>query len=263
MGTRLEKLGEWLSHPLNLLLGLFGTIASILSVVFYLQSIETRELTFLIHPVKTTVVKAGRASRLKVSLGEREITNDISAVQIAFWNAGKRPIRRNEILEPIIIGLGTNHAVLEVALRKVTRQLTHVALDQGRLANGEVGISWDILEKLDGGVVQIVYAGDTSVPIQINGVVEGQSQIPLRVLDARITTPEEQYSSRSSGNKISICLVAVLMLNFSAMIYLQRTEHTAFPRFSKAFGFLALLLLATAFLVLFRNVRQHILPFEF
>jgi len=66
MGTRLEKLGQWLSHPLTLLLGLFGTVASILSVVFYFQSIEDRELTFLVHPVRSTVVKAGQASRLNL-----------------------------------------------------------------------------------------------------------------------------------------------------------------------------------------------------
>ena len=162
-----------------------------------MQSIENRELTFLVNPVRTTVVKAGQASRLKVSLEGRDLTNDITALQIAFWNAGRRPIRRSEILEPIVLSTGNDHPILEATLRKSSRQVTHIALGGTRVEHGDLGVSWDILESADGGVLQLIYEGDASVPLQIRGIVEGQRSILVRTPPQRIPTAERGDASTS------------------------------------------------------------------
>ncbi|MGD0251787.1 MAG: hypothetical protein ABSC01_03715 [Verrucomicrobiota bacterium] len=224
MSGGMEKLKQWLSHPLNLLLSAIASFASILSVFLYFHSIESRDLTFLVNPVKTAVVKSGEASRLKVSHDGQEIGGDITAVQIAFWNAGTLPIKKDEILEPIIISLGTNHAILESTLRKTTRQLTHISLDESQLTNGEVRISWDILEYLDGGVLQLIYAGDTSVSIQIHGTIEGQGPVQLRVFHGKISTPEEQYVERTKVDKTVLWLGSLVLLFSSVGFFLARKD---------------------------------------
>ena len=203
---------EWVSHPLNLLLGLLASFASILSVFLYFHSIEVRELTFLVHPFRTTVVKSGQASRLKASFDGKEITNDVTAVQITFWNAGKRAIRRSEILEPITVMTGADHPVLEATLRKSTRQVTHISLTGSQLDKGEVEISWDILENLDGGVLQLIYAGDAAVPISLQATVEGQGSIRLRAPPREVSmSPEERYANRVKINKVQVCLGIVML----------------------------------------------------
>ena len=224
MGARMEKLRQWLSHPLTLLLGLVGTVASILSVVFYLQSMENRELTFLVNPVRTTVVKAGQTSRLKVSIEGRDLTNDITALQVAFWNAGKRPIRRGEILEPIVLSTGSGHPILEATLRKSSRQVTHIALGAAHVENGDLGVSWDILESADGGVLQLIYEGDPSVPLQIQGIVEGQRSIRVRTPPQKIPTSERSGPS-VSRLKLSICLLGGVILANVLLLVLDKEQR--------------------------------------
>jgi hypothetical protein len=194
MNAPLKKLGDWLSHPINLLIGFVGALASILGIYFYFQSIEKRELNFYVHPVKATVVKTGQASKLTVSVAGNVVTNDITAVQIAFWNAGKRPIKKGEILEPIVISCGAGHPILEVSLKKVTRPLTHVVLETTNLENGEVGVSWDILEQSDGGILQVVYSGEPSTPFGVRGTVEGQGAAPPRVSAEILDQPAERFA---------------------------------------------------------------------
>ena len=50
-------------------------------------------------------------------------------------------------------------------------------VDEAHLSDGEVPITWKILEKNDGGVIQIIYAGGTQVQIAGSGVIEGQAFI--------------------------------------------------------------------------------------
>lgn len=225
----MDKLREWVSHPLNLLLGLLASFASILSVFLYFHSIETRELTFLVRPFRATVVKSGQASRLKASFDGKEITNDVTAAQITFWNAGKRAIRRSEILEPITVSTGTDHPILEASLRKSTRQVTHISLTESQLNKGEVAISWDILENLDGGVLQLIYTGDAGVPISLRGTVEGQSSIRLRAPPRETTMPpEERYGAGVKLKKL-VMWVSIVPLVCAVSLLVMTTREKPGP----------------------------------
>lgn len=229
MSARMDKLREWVSHPLNLVLGLLASFASILSVFLYFHSIEVRELTFLVHPFRTTVVKSGQASRLKASFDGKEITNDVTAAQITFWNAGKRAIRRGEILEPITVATGADHPVLEATLRKSTRQVTHISLTGSQLDKGEISISWDILENLDGGVLQLIYAGDAGVPISLRGTVEGQGSIRLRAPSPGSTmSPEERNAERVKATRFQMWL-GIVMLAFTLALFVMTVREKPGP----------------------------------
>jgi len=226
MNATLTKIRAWLSHPVNALVGSIGAIASILSIFLYFQSIEKRDLNFYVHPVKATVVKAGQASKLTVSFDGHEITNDITAVQIAFWNAGKRPIKKAEILEPIVISCGVDHPILEASLKKTTRPLTHPVLETTKMENGEIGISWDILEQSDGGVVQVVYTGGTSVSFQMRGTIEGQGTTPLKVSSEILRPPGEGFAPGKSRKArwVSVALCAGTVFFAGSLAFLHRKD---------------------------------------
>ena len=182
--------------------GIAGSIASVigigLSAYFFLASRETPELTYFVHPAKAAVVRTGQSSRVSVQFDGQLLTGDITAAQVAFWNAGRRPIRRNAILSPLIIRTGKGERILEARIRKTSRDVVGIALDSSRMASGEVEIRWEILEQNDGGILQLVYAGNETVDLRAGAVLEGQPQL-VRLAYARgISTPDEQYARRQT-----------------------------------------------------------------
>ncbi|HLH52245.1 MAG TPA: hypothetical protein VKY92_01320, partial [Verrucomicrobiae bacterium] len=169
----LALLARLSSHPL---FGITGWIGTMLGVVLFFVFQEKPKLTFAINPVRTPLVRAGETSQLKVTFSGREITNDVTAVQVALWNAGRRPIRASEILEPVTLAI-SRAQILEVTIRRVSRQLVGFKFDAGRFQDGGLQLGWNILERGDGASLQIIYAGPESLPVTFHGVVEGQSSI--------------------------------------------------------------------------------------
>jgi hypothetical protein len=192
-----SRLLRFFSKPI---VGITGSVASVvgvgLAVLFYFSEQKSRDLTAFVHPVKATVVKAGQASRLSVRLNEIEITNDVTAVQIALWNRGVLSVRRENILKPIVIKL-PGCRILEASIRKQSRDVVNMSLGAAKINEGRLGVSWDILEKSDGGIMQIVYAGGDSSAIEFEGVIEGQPALSLLQYSGKLTRLEEQYSNEA------------------------------------------------------------------
>jgi hypothetical protein len=169
----------------NPIVGVVGAVASIigavLTVYYYKQAHQYRELTYTVNPTKAVVVKAGQSSQLSVTYKGQKIKSDVTAVQMVFWNAGNQSIRGGEprgggnVLKPLVITTGA--PILEAQLRKASRDVTGITLGQSTIASGELMITWDILEQDDGGVVQIILAGDTETNITANAIIEGQKEI--------------------------------------------------------------------------------------
>ena len=211
--------------------GITGSIASILgigfSMYFFLASQEKPDLTYFVHPAKAAVVRTDQTSRLAVQFDGQELTSNITAAQIAFWNAGKKPIRANSILSPLVIRTGDKNRILEARLRKTSRDVVKITLDTSRLADGEVEIGWNILEQNDGGVLQIVFAGDETVDIQAHAVLEGQSKITELEYARELRTPGEEYARRGGikaqlPNYAIIAMGALMILVVFWLIFRKR-----------------------------------------
>ena len=90
----------------NPAVGIAGSIASIIGLVlaiyFFDKSSRYRELIYLVHPANAVVVKSGQLSRLSVTLDEKTLNTDVTAAQVAFWNAGNEAIRKDNVLQPFI-----------------------------------------------------------------------------------------------------------------------------------------------------------------
>lgn len=163
------------------ILGVIGSLASLISIplaiYFYFQAKEYPQLTSYVSPTKAVVVKAGQASRLTASYDNKVIDTDITAAQVALWNGGSKPIKSTDILKPIVIRTDNNIPILEATIRKTSREVTQLAINTEELQKGLMYVSWNILEHNDGGVVQLIYAGNPDVKIYTDGVIEGQPQI--------------------------------------------------------------------------------------
>lgn len=169
--------------------GFIGSLASIASIplAVYIGAERRPRLMFAIAPSRAVVLQRGAAGSLRVLHRESEIRGDISAAQVALWNAGRTPVRASTILSPIRIELAPPAPILEATLRSRTRDVTGLTLELSQLAQGKVGINFEILEKDDGASIQLLYAGKPDHVIVAPGVLEGQPAIERAVffLDAK------------------------------------------------------------------------------
>lgn len=206
--------------------GIVGSLASIigfaLSIYFFVASRETPDLTYFVHPAKAAVVRTGQASGLSVQLDGQNLTSDITATQIAFWNAGRKSIRTGNILQPLVFRTSNKAKILEARVQKSSREVVGLTLDTSRLSFGEVGVRWDILELNDGGVIQIIYSGDEKAGIEATAVLEGQPEIVRLEYARALSTPGEEYTRRQGWKgRLSAYIMVALTLVVVAMTISQ------------------------------------------
>ncbi len=153
-------------------------------------------MTYFVHPAKAAVVRADQTSRLSVQFDGQNVTGDITAAQVAFWNAGRRSIRGGDILKPLVVRTANKARILEARLQKSSRDVVGLVLGSSAQSSGEVEIRWNILEQNDGGILQIVYSGGDELAIEAHAVLEGQSEIVRMEYRRPISTPGEVYLER-------------------------------------------------------------------
>ena len=217
--------GKFLNHPVVIVIGLVGALASLIAIplAFYLYFAgkDHRQLTYYVHPVKATIVRAGQASRLSAAFDDKPIKSEVTAAQVAIWNDGDLPIRRENILKPITILIDGSIPILEATIRKSSREVAQIVLDQHESQEGRITVAWSILERGDGGVIQLIYAGNTKASIKVEGIVEGQTQIERREFKGKIRSPDEQYEAErlavNTGPGYFILDVALLLIFFGAI----------------------------------------------
>lgn len=203
---------------------LIGIVGIVLSIYIYHESREYPQLSYFVHPVKASVLKAGQASKLRCDFEGQSITSDITVAQVAVWNQGKKSIKRDNILKPVVLYLTNGSPILEAILRKQSRDVVNLELDRKELSNGRLIVSWAILEKNDGAIIQLTYAGGPEVPILLDGIVEGQANVERVDYSGKLPSPEEQYRSRTQGDHLFrwILLGMALLLIITSVGLLKR-----------------------------------------
>ena len=171
-----------LSHPLTGFA--VGAIGVVLAIYFYLADHKEPKLMFLIHPVRTPIVQTGRLSDLSVSLRGEPIMGDLTAAQFVLWNAGKAPVRHDDILKPLVLATSSNCPIYEVTIRNLSRDVIGFKVITNDIAAGRVSFDWKILEHNDGAAIQVLYGGNQNLKfLEGDGVVVGQSHIPFQLLN--------------------------------------------------------------------------------
>ena len=201
-----SKLLRFFSNPL---VGFIGTTATIialfLGVYFYLADKAKPELAFYPNPAKAIIYKSGQTSSLEILFNKEKILNDVTAVQMALWNNGKKAIERNDILEEIKILTEPETAILEAKVRKVSREVINLKIDNSQLDRGCIPVSWKILEQNDGGVIQLILKGGVDVKVLARGIIKGQNSIK---------GPSKQIGSGFKNNQFIFLFFGILSLIF-------------------------------------------------
>jgi hypothetical protein len=218
-----SRLWRFFANPI---VGIVGSIASVigvaLAILFYLAGIREPRLTYYVHPVKSMLASPGENSRLTVFYDKQPIQQAVTVAQVAFWNAGKTSIRRENILQPLAIVVGGNSPILEARLRKVSRDIVQVEIDQTHTRDGILEVKWNILEFGDGGILEIVFLGTAITTISGRAVIEGQANPERLEFSRLIRSPAEQYRDIQSTNRIFALIfggAGVFMILVAALAY--------------------------------------------
>jgi hypothetical protein len=170
----------------NPVVGMIGWAATVLGFLlafyFYFSAQETPDLTYFVRPNRTALVAVGDTPGITITYKDHELTKNVSAAQIVIWNAGKRPIRREDVLSPYVISLQGSHPIVTAKIVGLSNPVTEFRVIETNMQSGQLAMDWRVLEHNDGAVVQVLYEGNTTVPIQLNGISIGQRSITLRTL---------------------------------------------------------------------------------
>jgi hypothetical protein len=201
--------------------GMVGLAASIISVplaiYLFVAGQEKPDLTYLVRPDRTSIVAAGDTPDITIAYKGQELTKNVSAAQIEIWNAGKRPIRSEDVLTDYVISVQTGHPIVTAKVILMTDPVTEFRLDESKIQDGQLRISWRVLEHNDGALVQVIYEGDTSVPIQLSGVSIGQRSVNLHSQGFR----RERSVWIGVGRTLLVALLILTTLSLGGLTYVQ------------------------------------------
>jgi hypothetical protein len=194
--TQAEAIKEkkWWEKPIFLIAaGIASIIALPLSVYLYWASISTPELTVYVAQIQSVVAQPKLSHAIQLSCKGREITNDVFIRQFAIWNAGRKEIRRDDILAALKLKAGTNIVFLDAQVSEQKREISEVRLDKADISKGEIGINWRIFEKNDGAVIQVIYEGAKDSPVMLEGTIVGQQGIKYLVQTEKYKTNTDKF----------------------------------------------------------------------
>jgi hypothetical protein len=144
---------------------------------------------------------------LPLSVGPREsadVLRRTHAAVVYIWNDGKLPIKAEDVLEPLKIDLDSGCEIIDARILKVSRAVTRFAKgDVSDTAKNELPISFGILERNDGAVLQIIYTGKPEARVSVSGVVMGAGQ-------PRESIPEQARPPRKNWRTKFFALAVVL-----------------------------------------------------
>lgn len=173
-----SRLRRYLSNPWVGFLGILLASINIAGMfIIFSLSRERRDLTYLVNPERNVVFRSGVTSALRVLHEQREIKKDVTAVQVEVWNAGRKPIKKEHVLAVARIVTKPAAHILEARIQKVSRDVVGLAIDDANANDGWISLSWRILERNDGGVIQLIFEGPPDTEVVVEAVVQEQGPI--------------------------------------------------------------------------------------
>lgn len=183
-------LKRFFHHPnFNVVCGIVTIVSAILAIYFYLNTIKEPNLTFYISSTRTPIVQKGNLNDFSVTFHGIQITNDLSSAEIQIWNQGKAPIRKDDILKPMLIKTPKGEPIYQAVYASTRDVIEFNWIGFSNKLSGVLQFDWKILEKNDGIKIQIVYGGNVLLPLIVDGINADQPQ----GITKYTTTPPRSY----------------------------------------------------------------------
>jgi hypothetical protein len=218
-----------LSLVVGVILGLGGIISG---YYFYIQSIQERIPTFLISPVRVSIVKSDSNDLTDLSIlykGKPVTQKNVIAVRIYMWNSGKLPISKSDVLKPIRFVFPEDAKILDYKILKYSRDVSNIQISSTNGSN-ILDLTFDILEHNDGVAIQVIYAGPLNAKIDLLGSVIG---VPTLHLQTAYTSKHDmpwrqQFMQEVSGVRGIGSSLFIIMILIAGIAQFGRKYRTWF-----------------------------------
>lgn len=181
-----QALKPFSENPLAQLAGIVGSVIGVwLTVFVFLLAKKERRPRFGYE--SKTLVEGVSTALDGLQVVYRGIPQErVTITNVYFWNAGRETIRRTDLADasPLLVEVPAEARVL---LATVTHssdkacQFNAIHIISGNDEPTRIKIEFDYLDKRDGGVIQIVHTGPSSLKIQMTGKVIGGGKIRRRL----------------------------------------------------------------------------------
>ena len=161
---------------LGIFFGITTVVGLVLAWYWHAQSAQERVPTYYVSPTRARIVDTSIPAppQLQVLYRGKALNANVSAAVVYFWNDGKLPIKAEDVLEPLKIELDPACEIIDARILKVSRAVTKFAKgDVSDAAKNVLPVSFGILERNDGAVLQIMYSGKPEGHVSITGTVVG------------------------------------------------------------------------------------------
>jgi hypothetical protein len=167
-----------------------------LALYFHYQSVQERVPTFYVGPTRARIVDTSIPAppQMQVLYKGKDLNANVSAAVVYFWNDGRLPIKAEDVLEPLTIELDPTCEIIDARILKVSRAVTKFAKGEiSDTARNSLPVSFGILERNDGAVLQIIYSGDPDTTLSLRGIIVGAGS-PVRLAPG---APEREELART------------------------------------------------------------------
>ena len=116
----------------------------------------------------------------------------LTSSTVWIWNAGKKTVEGSQIVDHDPLGLRFGGEVLNVRIKKVTREVLRIKANTLQEGKTTVRYDFDFLDPGDGGVIEVLHTGSAKAP-ECMGTIKGPSKGPQHFASFR---PKNKYEKR-------------------------------------------------------------------
>lgn len=164
---------EELKKPFNLLSTVIAVLSIMLSVYFYLESLQKREPYYLLHSSSQIYTKAVSSPKITVidSAG-KPVEGDIHVLELSFWNNGKLSIELADVRTPVFIEFPSGYRLLDSKVVRESKPAVSAFKMSELQPNGaspRVQLQWAHLDPALGARLQFIYVGEANPKLSFKG----------------------------------------------------------------------------------------------
>lgn len=210
--------GPWINLT-SLLVGVIGiVVGAAVSAFFYYRSIRI-PIPAYVDAWRTRIVDKSTSATPGLQVlhnGAPIVGQDVTSATFYFWNAGRAPIRKADILRPYAFYLGEDGTLLHANVLRATRQECGISISFPEPPSHKVDFNFDVLEYRDGAAVQIIFTGVPETPISLAGVCVGAETIKDATTEYR--NNQFNYDIWKKGTFVGLGMFVMALVAIIALV---------------------------------------------
>lgn len=183
------SLTEDLKKPVNVLSLAVGVIGILLSVWFYYQAQQRREVAYLLSSSFSLIYDAESAAKQFTLLGPNgeRVAENVYLANAVIWNSGDVPLEPEEIREPVKlvftdVGTVLSARIVGTTHGPITRARLTTTTDTAR-RSAAVAVDWAHLDPNFGFKIQVIFSGSEEAAAKVAGSIVNTVIRPAALAD--------------------------------------------------------------------------------